>query len=372
MYSDTPLTDEFFVKNYAEGRKKFRQACEIGGLSVTAEPHPEAICPEDGTPLSLDWAWAGPRNARKVVWMSCGTHGLEAAAGLASILQWFEMGRPLPPDTAMVLVHAVNPFGWAYHSRCNEDGIDLNRNCLDHTAGHPTNEAYEEFHPVIQKTGPQPEALEDFLRAFGTFSQEKGYGYAVSGVVAGQYQHEDGLSFGGKSESWSWKQIKKIAQTAFERADKIAIIDWHTGIGDFGKPFFIIDQSRDSEAFSLADNWYQDDEIHCDAVIGDVDPDYRGIMTHAISQEILAKNSAAGIASMVVEWGTYDVSKMLQALMMDRWLRLHRDEQDCALVEGTTAELIERFYPADENWRSGVLIGAKRIISQTLSGVESW
>lgn len=372
MYSDSPHTDEFFAKNYTEGRKKFRQACDVAGLKVTVEPHPDRVCPEDGSPLSLDWAWAGPENARKILWMSCGTHGLEAAAGLASILQWFEMGRPLPPDTAIVLIHAVNPFGWAYNSRCNEDGIDLNRNCLDHTGGHPTNEAYEEFHSTIKKTGPRPEELEEFIRTFGAFSQEKGYGYAVSGVVAGQYQHADGLSFGGKTESWSWQQVRNIAQQTLRNADKISIIDWHTGIGEFGKPFFIMDQSRECEAFSLASSWYPDNEIHCDAVIGDIDPDYRGIMTQAISQDILTQNSDARITSMVVEWGTYDVSKMLQALMMDRWLRLHRDDQDIALIEKTTAELIERFYPADEQWRSGVLSGAKKIISQTLSGVEQW
>jgi hypothetical protein len=39
-------------------------------------------------------------------------------------------GEQVPPDVTLVLVHAVNPYGFHNDRRVNEDNIDLNRNFL--------------------------------------------------------------------------------------------------------------------------------------------------------------------------------------------------------------------------------------------------
>ena len=44
---------------------------------------------------------------------------------------------PLPDDLAVVFVHAINPYGFAWIRRVNEDNVDLNRNCIDFAAGLP-------------------------------------------------------------------------------------------------------------------------------------------------------------------------------------------------------------------------------------------
>src|SRR5690606_39367139 len=37
----------------------------------------------------------------------------------------------LPEDTAVLLIHAINPYGFSHIRRVNEDNIDLNRNFRD-------------------------------------------------------------------------------------------------------------------------------------------------------------------------------------------------------------------------------------------------
>lgn len=61
------------------------------------------------------------------------THGVEGFAGSACILDLLRTGaaRELPPDTALLLVHAINPWGFAWIRRTTAEGVDLNRNFVD-------------------------------------------------------------------------------------------------------------------------------------------------------------------------------------------------------------------------------------------------
>ena len=60
--------------------------------------------------------------------------------------------RALPDGVALVLVHAVNPWGFAWLRRVNEDNVDLNRNFLDHGAPHPENPDYDGLYDVLNPT----------------------------------------------------------------------------------------------------------------------------------------------------------------------------------------------------------------------------
>ena len=55
----------------------------------------------------------------------------------------------LAADTALVLVHANNPHGFAHQRRVNEDNIDLNRNFIDFDAEIPDSPGYAELHPAL-------------------------------------------------------------------------------------------------------------------------------------------------------------------------------------------------------------------------------
>ncbi|MFX7984992.1 DUF2817 domain-containing protein, partial [Acinetobacter baumannii] len=50
---------------------------------------------------------------------------------------------------ALLLVHAVNPYGFAHLRRVNEDNVDLNRNSVDFAEAASANPADIEVDPLL-------------------------------------------------------------------------------------------------------------------------------------------------------------------------------------------------------------------------------
>ena len=118
-----------FSASYAEARAQFlRSAGETGGV-LSAHTHPTARGLA-GEPLQIDVAAFGRRGASKVFLVVSGTHGMEGYAGSAAQIAFIQSGRlqALPPDLMVVMVHALNAWGFAHGSRTN---VDLNRNFID-------------------------------------------------------------------------------------------------------------------------------------------------------------------------------------------------------------------------------------------------
>ena len=119
-----------------------------------------------GEELAIDVALVGDPASRSTVVVSSGLHGIEGFFGSAMQLAW--MGRlmkdpsALPDQTSAVLVHAINPYGFAWRRRCDEKNVDLNRNYLredEPYAGAPP--GYAELHDLMNPPSP-PERLEPF------------------------------------------------------------------------------------------------------------------------------------------------------------------------------------------------------------------
>ena len=58
----------------------------------------------------------------------------------------------------MLLVHAINPHGFAWLRRTTEEGVDLNRNCVGF-APPPANHAYAELADAFVPPDLGPETL---------------------------------------------------------------------------------------------------------------------------------------------------------------------------------------------------------------------
>jgi hypothetical protein len=61
-----------------------------------------------------------------------GTHGVEGFAGSACQLAAVRLGLfgELPSDLAVLMIHSINPYGFAFCRRVTESNVDLNRNCV--------------------------------------------------------------------------------------------------------------------------------------------------------------------------------------------------------------------------------------------------
>ncbi|MGE6697301.1 DUF2817 domain-containing protein [Hyphomonas sp. NPDC076900] len=367
-----PPAHPHFPDSYAEGRSRFLRACRLADAEIQSHTHPSLYGPA-GEALAIDSAWVGRPDARNILFVSCGTHGLEAAAGAATIVQWLETQGPasLSRSTAILFVHAVNPYGWAYARRGNEDGIDLNRNFIDHSASLPHNAAYSELHSLIMKTSAAQLSLAEFSEDFQEFCANRSNSYALNGITSGQYQHQNGLSFGGLAPSWSRQILERIVRTYLVSTQKILHIDWHTGIGPFSQPFFILDDTPSSEAYRLASSWWPSHTIHCDDVVAGTSIKYHGLLSEGLKTE-LARHSPAHMISLTVEWGTYEVDRMLEALVIDNWLAHRSSGSGPEFVHDAQERLKQLFCPSDTVWRQSVLLKSQDIYRDALAALEAW
>jgi len=119
-----------FSDSYAEARGKFLGAALEAGAVTNS--FALGVRGPDGGELATDVAWLGAADAPRVLATTSGVHGVEGFFGSATQIEWLRRAKatPLPKDTAVLHVHAVNPYGFAYLRRTNEENIDINRNWI--------------------------------------------------------------------------------------------------------------------------------------------------------------------------------------------------------------------------------------------------
>jgi predicted deacylase len=129
-----------FAASYAEARAKFQLAVARAEGQLSTYVHPSARGPDGGS-LAIDVACFGPADAARAFLIVSGTHGGEGYTGSAAQIALLGTGAlaRLPGDTRVVLLHAINPYGFAHRTRTTENNVDLNRNFVDFSARLPHN-----------------------------------------------------------------------------------------------------------------------------------------------------------------------------------------------------------------------------------------
>src|SRR5215472_8050413 len=91
---------------YRAARRAFIAACEAAHVDSIARLHPAKD--KDGKPLFMDSAALGPRLATRAVLMIAND-----PAGSAILVDVLKTPPPLPAETKLVLVHALDPAAFA-------------------------------------------------------------------------------------------------------------------------------------------------------------------------------------------------------------------------------------------------------------------
>jgi hypothetical protein len=109
------MTARYFSATYAEGRERFLNAARRRGAAIENHVHP--LKGAEGEELAIDTALIGAPDAQALFLASSGTHGPEGFAGSACQLALMNdelLGRSTERGVAVLLVHAVNPFGFSH------------------------------------------------------------------------------------------------------------------------------------------------------------------------------------------------------------------------------------------------------------------
>ena len=352
-----------FSSDYWAAREKFRGTARASGASLEAYVNP-AVAPSgrDGN-LTTDVAVLGRRDAGRVLLVNAGTHGVEAFAGSA-IQIGFLAGRPkLPDDVRVVLVHAINPHGFAWLRRVTEENVDLNRNFLDHEGPHPANDAYDALHPALCPERWDAPALAEMERTIGAYVDKHG-AFALQAVVTrGQYDHPDGIFFGGRQPTWSNSTFRDILDRHVAGARRIAFIDLHTGLGAYGAAEMIGGAGRSTPNGRRMRDWYGNIVTSPSAGNSSSAP-----LVGVIARSVREAANGADVISATLEFGTYPVREVLHALLADNWLHAH-GEVDSALGREIKADIRKRLFPDEDDWKEPVLAKGVEILNRTLKGL---
>ena len=355
---------ECFSESYAEARPKFCSAAAAAGGALRSWLNPKARGP-NGEALYLDTARFGADDAPNMLVLIAGTHGVEAHCGSGAEIAWLRNGGPanLPKDTGALVVHAINPYGFAWTRRVTEDNVDLNRNFVDHDKPYPKNDGYLAIADAVLPQDWSEATKAETERVFAAYAQKHG-AYGLQGAISsGQYTHPDGIFYGGTTPTWSNRTIRAIARQELSRARRVAIIDFHTGLGPFGHGELICAVTPAAKSFPRAKAWYGD-ELTSPEGGTSTSAVVVGIMTDAFSQEL----PDAEVTPIAIEYGTYSVPEVLGAVRADNWLHQRGDVRSTQGRE-LKADMKERFFPAGDKWREMVWARADQTIGWALKGL---
>jgi len=355
--------DRYFSSNYAQARARFLAAAQARADRM--ESFLVDATGVAGEELSTDVAMISPQHAQRLLIITSATHGVEGFCGSACQLALLDdeplLARAAEAGIALLLIHAINPYGFSWCSRTNEDNIDLNRNAQRFGEPLPINPDYAELHdflvpPVWPPTTKNQQAIAGYIEQYGSIR----YRDAVS---RGQYTHPDGIFFGGKAHSQSLRTLNEVLRTHASQFADIGWIDVHTGLGPRGHGEKIFAGRRDPEEVARARRWWG-----LDVAVPFAGTSASADITGHLASTIYASCPDSRHTLMALEFGTVPFDAMVEALRGEAWLRIH-PEASTDVAQSIRQNMRNAFYCDHELWQ-GMVLGQSRVaILQALCGL---
>ncbi len=350
----------YFSDDYQQARAKFLEACKGSGAHIKSYKLP--IDDQRGKPLYIDVAYIGKREAKNFLVLCSGTHGVEGFAGSAIQTGLLRDGffSKLKPNMSFVLIHALNPYGFAYLRRFNEDNIDLNRNFIDYTRPLPSNDRYKELADIVfPKNLSSWENMKSRYTLFW-YLLKNGRDALRCAISSGQYSLPQGLFYGGQFETWSNKTLRTIVKQYLSNADQVIFFDFHTGLGSFGNAEVIMNSPKSSPEYKRA--------VKCWGDIVKTTVSDESVSCHIVGSLKLAVPKMlpdAKVTAVSLEFGTYSKMQVLWALRAENWLH-NRGREGYPKENTIKNDLLRAFYPDKDDWKIDVWQRGKKVIEQAL------
>jgi hypothetical protein len=350
-----------FSRDYFAARSRFRAAAERSGFELV--PSPIQAHGPGGEALFVDFARRGPSAPRTAVVVSSGTHGVEGFFGSALQLLLLDRvlsRRALPAHTALLFVHAINPYGFAWRRRVNEQNIDLNRNFLlrgKSFAGAPA--AYRELDSLLNPPTP-PTLLEPFWLKAGLEMKRLGFAALKNAIAQGQYDFPGGLFFGGKAPSESQSVLARRLPELLGNPERVIHIDLHTGLGPWTSYKLGVDmQDSDPRVTQLKEEFGAHRVAGYDP--GGVFYEIQGGLGPWLEQLM----PSTRYDTLLAEFGTYPSPLVLAAMRAENRAH-HYAQSDRVTMRVVKRQLLEVFCPLSPAWRRKVAEKGLRIFERAL------
>jgi hypothetical protein len=231
------------VTDYFDAREQFR--ARVDRLGWQRKAHAISACGPGGEPLTIDVAWSTEERDQPTLIISTGLHGVEAFFGSnvlqSLLLDQLDEQRINLERIRLVLVHTLNPYGFAHVRRVDAGNIDPNRNFLlpgQSFVGSPP--GYAKLDPLINPRTPSGGWDWFLLRAAATVWR-MGIPALKQAIAAGQYDFPAGLFFGGHGPCETQRILAEQLPRWLAGAPRVVHFDIHTGLGRRGTGKLLID-----------------------------------------------------------------------------------------------------------------------------------
>lgn len=355
-------TQHAFSADYATARQRLRQAATQLGWQL--EAHPIGIAAPAGEDLAVDVACSPGGDSDRLLVISSGVHGVEgffgSAVQVALLEQWASQG---PPPVRCVFLHALNPFGFAWLRRFDENNIDPNRNFLlpgERYEGSPA--GYAGLDALLNPRRP-PSRWEPFtLNALYAIARH-GMAELQQTVAAGQYGFPAGLFFGGAGPSRMHQLLEQNLGRWVRGGRDVVHLDFHTGLGPMGSCKLLIDYPLSELQRTHLTEWFGADSFEAfDS--SNVAYDMRG----GLGRWCVSRNLAPNYLFACAEFGTYGPIQVLAGLRAENQAH-HWGTPTAASTVRVKQRLKELFCPSSEAWRSQVLKHSMELADQGVQGL---
>src|SRR5450432_3474240 len=153
MLTSSPLSpsrtavSSLFPADYQQAREEFLAAADLAGCQTSSWPIKAPGCRQEA--LAIDVARWGTASTTHWLLITSGIHGTEGPFGSAVQLGFLRvLAERNQHNVGVLFLHAMNPFGYSWTRRANENNVDLNRNFL--LPGEEFRGAHPLFHYVYQ------------------------------------------------------------------------------------------------------------------------------------------------------------------------------------------------------------------------------
>jgi hypothetical protein len=346
-----------FSDDYRTARYRFRAATKARGATSEA-----FAVGADKADLTIDAAALGAGKPRRLLLLTSGLHGVEGFFGSAiqaALLEGMLMDWRPPAGAAIVMLHALCPFGFDRIRRTNEDNVDLNRNFLrqgEEYTGSPA--GYAALDRLLNPRRP-PRRFSLFAPRLYVRVLLDGERQVRQAIAGGQYEYPAGLFYGGNRPSETQRILTAQLPQWTESAERIIHLDFHTGLGAWAT-FKLLTARRESDPrISTLRTWFGPSVEAADT--GPTAYGNRGGIDEWLEYQFRDRECF----SLCAEFGTYSPLAVLSALRAENqahhWCskisRMAQEESrldapaDSPAASRAKRRMREVFAPASRHWR---------------------
>jgi hypothetical protein len=321
--------------------------------------------------LSVTIAELPARSPERLLVLVTGIHGVEGYAGAAVVRLLLQdlLLHAAPDNVGLLIVHALNPYGFAHGLRVNRNNVDLNRNCALRDADLLCNDdsAYSALGALLSPK--QPARLGNVSRALFALRMLRlrarlGDKAVRQATLGGQYSDALGVFWGGDRVQPEIRFFQALYERLAAQYRELLLLDFHTGYGERGQAYALFGRADTPSIAACTEQGVRSGEGR------EVTYDVFGDLVqycHAAAKRLQPDGVFDGLA---LEVGTHGVQTLQQlqdlyTVVQENQVRHH------GLTRGAREPAVrhafrELFFPSDPSWRAQVLRNCLRAVSSLL------